>query len=38
MRNSWSSYNENPETGKIAYFVDKQYVADTSRSKLRRRG
>ena len=38
MRNRWSSYNENPETGKIAYFVDKQYVADTSRSKLRRRG
>jgi hypothetical protein len=27
MVNNWSSYNENSETGKAAFFVDQKYVA-----------
>ena len=35
FRNNWSSYNENTETGKIAYFVDKKYVVGTTSKKHR---
>lgn len=27
----WSNYNENPETGKIAFFVDKKHIAGKRR-------